>query len=1453
MSFINNRPKRTIRPPLRYSSMTHSTQSNPTTSLGLSPTTGVGTSSASGIGQQENTSANELTMRVDENCSNISNSTFSTSMGTIVENFTTSQPQPLSRLDLSASSCNEDSRIHSEEEVEERENEESANSQVAAAANIISIQRKMIEDLSRRVAELEAPKPETSKPITLPTTVSMGKIEATGSINNPIHIERVQPIHSLCVSMPSLDGLLPTFEGLFSENPETFLTRLEAGLLNYGIPKASWMYLIKPQFFGKAKQWFDCYEFEDFSAFKKSFLAKYDSLDSKLKLQAEFYGKQQDLFERTDLFIQQKIKLQKRLMPLQKPEESMSMIRELFHPRVKVHFPYLPNSIEAFKERGRIVDQSLEMGPVSNDRKLVDKTQRNPPKCRHCPGLFHFYRDCPVLKQKEGKLHMLTSWPITENTLDHINCIVDGKLIPALLDNGAFPNFISSRMVLPSDEVDYKSIEIKLPYGNNSVNGLGKVHKFVEIGSTKYYLEFVVIKNLTESIILGKPFLKNEGCIIDFKQSNLILGNFGRETIPFLGHLLPQTPVEELDWSLVNHEVPEENIEQFRKVIRKYNKILSPNSPLGHTDAITHKITLKNNKIISVPPYKVSDLKKKIINEQVKEMRDSGIIVESTSPYSSPIHVVDPHGKKPRFCLDFRKINEITEDEEVQRLNITDLLNNIGENKIFTSLDLRKGYWQILLDKDAQKYTAFTTPDKKRYMFRVMPFGLKAASGTFMRLMSKVLDGYIGKICEVFIDDILIYSKNYTEHIHHLELVLERLALYNLTVSLEKCEFGKSELIYLGHSIIGDTHTAQQAHVEAITNFPEPRTRKQLLSFIGTCNWIRPYVENAADILAPLTAILSRKPFKWTPADTRILDGVKKSFQNIKQLHRPQKNLGMILQTDASDTGISGTLYQEENGERFIIANASSKLSAAERNYHINEKECLAIVWAIKKFYPYLDDRKFLLRTDSRAVTWLSKFKESRSKLMRWSLLLQGLEFDIEHVPGTKNELPDAMSRSPCEYDIGADVEDWYEMVPPPFPYNDYQKETEACLNQIEQDSSSSLVKAQSEDKLCNKIIASLRASSGKPIDSIGPKEAELLSKYKIEKDLLLLKSNKDGTYKILVPKSMSSKILEDHHSSYIHPGRDQMIKLIQQQYAWKGMNKQIASFVQKCQTCAQVKSAGRTNQASLTPRVASNPLSMVSVDLMGPYPRSKRGKNYLLVITDVFSKWTQAYPLSNPDSKKVIQALELDFFAKFGYPEVIISDNGPQFISKQWKEKLKEWNILPYTTAIYSAHQNPVERKNQQIKMKLKALLVDKVNHKSWDENIHRVIFSINTTVNAATQLSPAQILFGRNLRHPNDPIPKEWVENAVDLARQNQAKYHSKRNQQDYQPARELVEGQRVLIRNHSLSNAINGFAASLSPTWIGPFIIKKQLHQNVYLCENEKNPKDVKKIELSQIQIL
>lgn len=378
------------------------------------------------------------------------------------------------------------------------------------------------------------------------------------------------------------------------------------------------------------------------------------------------------------------------------------------------------------------------------------------------------------------------------------------------------------------------------------------------------------------------------------------------------------------------------------------------------------------------------------------------LIEPSDSPYNSPIVVIEYAEKEPRFCVDYRKINAITQDQNCPGVNIHELVRNIGDHTIFSTIDLKKGYWQVPLASESKACTAFSTPDGNHYQFKVMPFGLKGAPGTFIRLMGKVLEGLMGDIVEVYLDDLIIKSRTWESHIHNLRLVFERLRTFQLTAHLAKCHFGKREVTYLGHIITAEHNIAPSAHINAIQRAPVPKTKRQLQSFLGTCNWLREYVDHAAEVMADLYKITSRKPFKWTSEDDKKLQKVKDAFSTLTPLHRPMSDMPFVLQTDASNIGLGATLFQVITDKKHIIANISATLSDTERRYSSNEKECLAVLWAVTKFRPYLEGRPFVLRTDNRALLWLHKFKEERSKLTRWALTLQEYQFTVEHIAGSK-------------------------------------------------------------------------------------------------------------------------------------------------------------------------------------------------------------------------------------------------------------------------------------------------------------------------------------------------------------------------------------------------------------------------------------------------------------------
>ncbi|KAL1446655.1 hypothetical protein WDU94_009872, partial [Cyamophila willieti] len=453
----------------------------------------------------------------------------------------------------------------------------------------------------------------------------------------------------------------------------------------------------------------------------------------------------------------------------------------------------------------------------------------------------------------------------------------------------------------------------------------------------------------------------------------------------------------------------------------------------------------------------------------------------------------------------------------------------------------------------------------------------------------------------------------------------------------------------------------------------------------------------------------------------------------------------------------------------------------------------------------YLEGKRFILRTDSKAVTWFNKFKESKSKLVRWSILLQEFNFVIEHVPGTQNELPDAMSRSPVdEIAEESEIENWDIMVPPWLYY----------------------------------------------------------SKSVPESNEIALKSLELSTDRLIVPTTMIENIIKMHHDDELnnHPGTNETIRRVGKKYTWKGMHQDIREYVRKCEICAQVKTAGRTMKSGLTPRKLVHPFHTVSIDLMGPYTRSRKGKKFLLVATDTFSKWTEAYAMNTATSVKIVALLEQELFARFGYPKILISDNGPQFVSKVMKDACKRWKVTHHTTAIYTPRQSPVERQNQIIKNKLRIFLVEE-NHNRWDEKLDKILFSMRNSTNEGTKHSPASVPFGRNLRHPDDFCDEEtspaiYAEERVEKAAETNTLV--RKNAEQYQKGYTkktivtLSAGQEVLIKTNILSSAAEGVTASLCPKWTGPFVIEEKLGENIYLCKNVIDPKDTRKVDISNIQI-
>ncbi|XP_065438558.1 uncharacterized protein LOC135981218 [Chrysemys picta bellii] len=469
-------------------------------------------------------------------------------------------------------------------------------------------------------------------------------------------------------------------------------------------------------------------------------------------------------------------------------------------------------------------------------------------------------------------------------------------------------------------------------------------------------------------------------------------------------------------------ETPLESIEmgedltppQRKELLRllKHHKQTFSNRP-GLTDRMTHSIQTVGPRPAPSRAYRAKGEMQRQIQEEVESMLTMGIITRSQSPWASPIVMVPKKDKTMRFCVDYRKLNAITQPDPYPTPRIEDLLDTLGGARFISTLDLTKGYWQIPLDAEAQGKSAFIV-ESGLYEFKVLPFGMRNSGATFMRLINEVLRG-LESFARAYIDDLAVFSSSWQDHLNHIGIVLHRLREANLTVKVSKCRMGAAEVTYLGHRVGNGQLRPEPVKVEAIKNWPTPRTKKQVQSFIGLANYYRRFVQGFSDIVAPITDLTKKeKPDRvlWTEACEQGFQSIKSALAKEPVLASPDFEKPFLLCTDASNIGLGAVLMQEgEGGKRHPVAYLSKKLSPTEQNYATIEKECYAIVWAVKQLKPYLYNKKFTVLSDHAPLVWLHRAKGNNSRLLRWSLALQEYEMDIVHIRGKENIVADALSR----------------------------------------------------------------------------------------------------------------------------------------------------------------------------------------------------------------------------------------------------------------------------------------------------------------------------------------------------------------------------------------------------------------------------------------------------------
>lgn len=481
----------------------------------------------------------------------------------------------------------------------------------------------------------------------------------------------------------------------------------------------------------------------------------------------------------------------------------------------------------------------------------------------------------------------------------------------------------------------------------------------------------------------------------------------------------PNNPSQkiELDFSQLirtAHMNPEEK-QTILDICKTFKDIMYfEDSKLTFTNKVKHHIRTTNEDPIYTKSYRHPYVLKQEIQKQIEKLLNNDIIRPSISPYSSPVWIVpkkaDASGqKKYRMVIDYRRLNEQTIEDKYPLPRIEEILENLGKCTYYSSIDLAQAFNQIEMDPRSIEKTAFTV-ENGHYEYLRMPFGLKNAPSTFQRVMDDIFKEYLHKFCFVYLDDIIIFSKSLNEHYQHIRKVFQKLRTYNLKIQLDKCEFFKKEVEFLGHVITPSGILPNPQKIRAIENYPIPNTTKQIKAFLGLTGYYRRFIKDFSKIVAPMTKYLK----KDTKFDVRDPDYIE-AFETCKQLITnapilayPDFDQPFTLTTDASNVALGGVLSQNSKPISFY----SRTLNSAERNYATIEKELLSIIECTKHFRPYLFGRQFKIETDHNPLVWLYSRKEPlNARLFRWKLRLQEFDFTLNYIKGKTNVVADALSR----------------------------------------------------------------------------------------------------------------------------------------------------------------------------------------------------------------------------------------------------------------------------------------------------------------------------------------------------------------------------------------------------------------------------------------------------------